>query len=108
MGQTLIEATLADPDFELAGALEVVGSPLLNRDAGERFGRTTGVTISSDVAAALRNADALIDFTRPEGTLTHLAACARANVAAVVGTTGLSEADKRALADYAQGIPIVF
>ena len=108
MGQALIEATLADPAFELVGALEVAGSPLLGRDAGERFGRATGVAISSDVAAALRNADVHIDFTRPEGTLTHVAACARANVAAVVGTTGLSDAQKHALAECAHSIPIVF
>jgi 4-hydroxy-tetrahydrodipicolinate reductase len=27
-------------------------------------------------AAGLQNADVLIDFTRPEGTLAHLAVCA--------------------------------
>ena len=108
MGQALIEATLADPAFTLAGALDVAGNPLLGHDAGEHFGRTTGVAISSNVGDAVIGADVLIDFTRPAGTLAHLAACAEAGTAAVVGTTGLAEADKRALVDFGSRIPIVF
>ena len=108
MGQTLLEAALSDPGFTLAGALEIPASPLLGHDAGERLGRATGVVISADIAAAVSGADVLLDFTRPEGTRAHLEACARARVAAVVGTTGLTAADKRTLEGLAGTIPIVF
>jgi 4-hydroxy-tetrahydrodipicolinate reductase len=108
MGQALLETALAEPDVVLAGALDVPASPVLGRDAGERFGHATGVIVSADIPAAIAGADVLIDFTRPEGTLAHVAACARAGVAAVIGTTGLSTADKRALADFGNAIPIVF
>jgi 4-hydroxy-tetrahydrodipicolinate reductase len=108
MGQTLIEALLAQPDLVLVGALDVAASPLAGRDAGERFARATGVAISADVAGALRNADVLIDFTRPEATVEHVAACAAAGVAAVVGTTGLSEVDRSQLAVHARAVPIVY
>jgi 4-hydroxy-tetrahydrodipicolinate reductase len=108
MGQTLIDAVLAAPDLTLTGALEISGSALLGRDAGERSGRATGVAITADPAAGVRNADVLIDFTRPEGTLAHLAACVAAKVGAVVGTTGLSAADKEAMRGFARGTPIVF
>ena len=108
MGQTLIDAVLAAPDLTLTGALEISGSALLGRDVGERYGRATGVAITADPAAGVRNADVLIDFTRPEGTLAHLAACAAAKVGAVIGTTGLSAGDKEAMRELARGIPIVF
>lgn len=108
MGQALLETVLAERDVVLAGALDVPASPVLGRDAGERFGHATGVIVSADIPAGIAGADVLIDFTRPEGTLAHVAACARAGVAAVVGTTGLSTADKRALADFGNAIPIVF
>ena len=108
MGQTLIDAVLAAPDLMLTGALEISGSALLGRDVGERSGRATGVAITADPAAGVRNADVLIDFTRPEGTLAHLAACAAAKVGAVIGTTGLSTGDKEAMRGFARGIPIVF
>jgi 4-hydroxy-tetrahydrodipicolinate reductase len=108
MGQTLIEAVLAASDLVLGSALDVATSALIGRDAGERFGRTTGVKVGSDIARGVAAADVLIDFTRPEGTLAHAAACATARVAAVVGTTGLGEADRRALEACARQIPIVF
>ena len=107
MGQALIEAALALPQVVLAAALDVDGSPTLGRDAGERFGRTTGISIGSDVHSALRGADVLIDFTRPEGTLANVAACVAAGVAVVVGTTGLNNAQKADLAAHAKSVGIV-
>ena len=108
MGQVLIDAVLATHDLTLAGALEISGSALLGRDAGERSGGTTGVKITADVAAGIRDADVLIDFTRPVATLANLAACAAAKIGAVVGTTGLSAADTEAMRGFARTIPIVF
>ena len=55
-----------------------------------------------------READVLIDFTRPTATVAHVNACAGAGVGAVVGTTGLSEADKKALAEAGRAIPLVY
>jgi 4-hydroxy-tetrahydrodipicolinate reductase len=107
MGQTLIEAVLAAGDLTLTGAMEISGSALLGRDAGERSGRATGVMITADAAAGVRNADVLIDFTRPEGTLAHLAACAAAKVGAVVGTTGLSNGERETMRELSRVIPIV-
>jgi len=108
MGQALVEATLHDPTFALAAALDVPASPAIGTDAGEGCGRRTGIIVGSDVAAALARVDVLIDFTRPEGTMAHLAACARAGVAAVVGTTGLTEAQQGEVARHATAQPIVF
>ena len=64
--------------------------------------------IGTDIDAAVRAADVLIDFTRPSGTMKHLAACAERGVAAVVGTTGLDATQKAELAERAKRIPIVF
>ncbi len=76
MGRMLIEAALADPAVELALALERADSPDLGRDCGDFLGRRTGVAIGADLDA-LAGADVLIDFTRPAGTLAHLAAVPR-------------------------------
>jgi 4-hydroxy-tetrahydrodipicolinate reductase len=108
MGQTLVAAILAQQDIKLAAALEVAGSPLLGRDAGGPLGQSTGVIVGSDVAAALRATDVLIDFTRPAATDAHVKACADAGVGAVIGTTGLSEDDKKALAEAGRTVPLVY
>jgi 4-hydroxy-tetrahydrodipicolinate reductase len=108
MGQALIEATLSDPALKLGAAFDLPGSASAGRDAGERFGVAAGVIVGTDVDAALRAADVLIDFTRPEGTLAHLAACSRHATGAVVGTTGLTSLQQAELAGFAKTVPIVF
>ena len=108
MGQALIEAVLADPELALSAAVDIAGSPVTGHDAGERCGRATGIVVGSDVYAAARAADVLIDFTRPEGTLLHLDACVRHGTGAVVGTTGLSGAHVARLGAIAEKIPVVY
>ena len=108
MGRMLIEAVLAAPDARLAGALDVPGSPALGRDAGDFLGQPTGVRITDDLAAGLADADTLIDFTRPEGTLAHLAAAAPRGVRLVIGTTGFDAAGKAAIEAAARSVGIVF
>jgi 4-hydroxy-tetrahydrodipicolinate reductase len=107
MGRTLIEAVQQDPGATLAAALEHVSSPFLGRDAGELVGAPCGVKIVADLDAALANADVLIDFTRPEGTLQHIEACKRHKVGMVIGTTGFTADGKAAIAEAARTIPIV-
>jgi 4-hydroxy-tetrahydrodipicolinate reductase len=107
MGRMLIEAVHGADDCELAGALDVATSPALGQDASAFLGHASGVNIVSDLRAGLGNAQVLIDFTRPEGTLAHLAVCRELGVKAVIGTTGFSEAQKAEIAEHAKHIAIV-
>ncbi len=107
MGRMLIEAVLASDDCALAGALDIAASPALGEDAAAFLGRSSGVTISSSLHAGLQNAQVLIDFTRPEGTLAHLAVCRELGVKAVIGTTGFSAAQKAEIADHARHAAVV-
>ncbi|MFX1681604.1 4-hydroxy-tetrahydrodipicolinate reductase [Mitsuaria sp. CC2] len=102
MGRMLVEAVLAADDLELAAALDRDGNPTIGQDAGAFLGQTTGVAISSDVQAGLSKADVLIDFTRPEGTMAHLALCAELGVRTVIGTTGFSPDEKAKIGEFAQ------
>ncbi len=108
MGRMLIEAVAASGDCSLSGALDVAGSPALGQDAAAFLGRSTGVAITADLQRGLAGADVLIDFTRPEGTLAHLAACRACGVRAVVGTTGFSAAQKAEIGAFARELAIVF
>ena len=85
MGQMLIDAVGQADDMTLAGKLDV----------------------GLDTRAGLADAQVLIDFTRPEGTLAHLAVCRELGVNAVIGTTGFSDAQKAEIAVHAQHIAIV-
>ena len=86
MGKMLIEAVQAADDCTLHVSL----------DKGD------------DVRAGLTGADVMIDFTRPEATLAHLAVCAELGVKAVIGTTGFDDAQKAEIARWAERTAIVF
>jgi 4-hydroxy-tetrahydrodipicolinate reductase len=107
MGQMLIEAISAADDCELAGALDIASSPAIGQDASAFLGRQSGVPITADLRASLAHAQVLIDFTRPEGTLAHLAVCRELGVKAVIGTTGFSDEQKAQIAAHAKHIAIV-
>jgi 4-hydroxy-tetrahydrodipicolinate reductase len=107
MGRALIEAVLGSGDLELAAALEVAGSASVGRNAVELAGAASGVVVSADIEKSIAGCGALIDFTRPEGTLAHLAACRRLGVNLVIGTTGFDDAQKKTIADAARDIAIV-
>lgn len=108
MGRMLIEAALKEEGVTLAAAFDRPGTPFIGRDAGELAGTLTGVAIIDDAAAAIAAADCVIDFTRPEGTLAHLALARELGKAAVIGTTGFDAAGKAAIAEIARHIPVVF
>ena len=108
MGRMLIEATLKDGQARLVAAMDLPGTPAIGKDAGELVGTPCGVSVTSDVEAGIAKADCLIDFSRPEGTLEHLAICRRHKVAIVIGTTGFADAGKQAIAEAAKEIPVVF
>ena len=107
MGRMLIEAVQAAPDCELAGALDRAENPSIGLDATGWLGVASGVTITDDLDQGLAQADVLIDFTRPEGTLAHLAVCRAKGVRMVIGTTGFTDAQKAEIAAAAREIGIV-
>ena len=108
MGRQLIQAALALEGVQLGAALEREGSSLLGSDAGELAGAgKTGVTVQSSLDAVKDDFDVFIDFTRPEGTLNHLAFCRQHGKGMVIGTTGFDEAGKQAIRDAAADIEII-
>lgn len=108
MGHALLEGVFADADLVLHGALDRAGNAQLGHDAGEQFGKLSGVQLTDDVESVLKNADVLVDFTRPEASMLYLEACQKSNVSMVIGTTGFSAEQKLAIESAAKNIPIVF
>jgi 4-hydroxy-tetrahydrodipicolinate reductase len=108
MGRMLIETVLNTPDTQLVGALEHSTCPLLGEDAGAFLGKKTGVLISADVVQVLSGAQFLIDFTRPEGTMAHLAVAEKTATKMVIGTTGLNAEQVTNLKRASAKLAIVF
>lgn len=109
MGRALAREAMGIPSLTLTGAIASVHSGALGRDAGELAGTASlGLTVSADLPRALREADVAIDFSRPEASAVHLAACRAAGTALLIGTTGISEALSEAqLEQAAREIPLL-
>lgn len=108
MGRMLVEIIGASNAVVLAGATERPGHGWIGRDLGEALGGTaSGVVVTDDVRAALKGAEALIDFTAPLATLVFAEAVAEAGAVHVIGTTGMNAGEIAALAPFAERARIV-
>jgi 4-hydroxy-tetrahydrodipicolinate reductase len=108
MGHALLQGIFDDHHLELFGAIDRAGSGSIGRDAGEMFGKNTGVYVSDDANETLQGADVLIDFTRPEASMAYLEICQRHKVKHVIGTTGFTVEQKAKIEAASKNIAIVF
>lgn len=109
MGKALIEACNLADGAVLTAAIERPDSSVVGADAGEIAALgANGITIVNDVHKVLSDFDVLIDFTAPESTMRNIAACRGTGKKLVIGTTGLTDADKAQIVDAASEIAIVF
>ena len=93
MGRAVLKAVIDDTDLELVGAVDISGGA----DTGELAGTgKNGVLVETNLAAALKRLkpEVMIDFTRPDVVYGNVLTALSHKVSAVVGTTGLSDAQK--------------
>lgn len=64
--------------------------------------------LTHDPAALMDRADVLIDFTTPEATRRHVWLAAKSRKPCVIGTTGLTPADEKEIADAAREAPVLY
>ncbi|MCC7275786.1 MAG: 4-hydroxy-tetrahydrodipicolinate reductase [Alphaproteobacteria bacterium] len=109
MGRMLVAEIDRTPGAVLAAASASPGSAAVGRDAGELAGiGDRGVVAAADPGVLFAGTDVAIDFTNPAASIAHAALAAAAGKGLVVGTTGLTPADRAALAAAAERAPIVF
>ncbi|MEE9493627.1 MAG: 4-hydroxy-tetrahydrodipicolinate reductase [Gammaproteobacteria bacterium] len=109
MGRSLIKACKHTDGVEFTAALEHANHDLLGSDAGLVAGiGSTGILLASELASVSDNFDVLIDFTRPEVTMSNLAVCKAEGKQMVIGTTGLDDQHKQLLEEASESIAIMF
>jgi 4-hydroxy-tetrahydrodipicolinate reductase len=107
MGRAIIQAAALTPQVRIAAALDRSGNPLLGQDAAAQAGLPPcGVMLGDSLEAVVAQFDVLIDFSRPEATLSALPVCVKHGKGMVIGTTGFTSEQKAELAAAAKQIPI--
>ncbi|MBU8537116.1 4-hydroxy-tetrahydrodipicolinate reductase [Falsiroseomonas tokyonensis] len=74
---------------------------------GSRAEPPAGLPIQPDAAALFAASDIVIDFTHAEEAVPHAELAARSATPLVLGSSGLSAAQERAVAEAAQLVPVV-
>lgn len=108
MGRRILEMAAAADDVEIGGAFdlpEFAGTPLR---VGAENAAPLEIELAADAEAALAGAGVLIDFTLAQAVVGNVRAAAGCGKAAVVGTTGLSEAEVDTLRALSREVPIVY
>ncbi|MCK4300962.1 MAG: 4-hydroxy-tetrahydrodipicolinate reductase [Planctomycetes bacterium] len=95
MGKRIIACAAGEADVNVVGAVDIA-----------EHGGTPHVT--TDLTAAIKDADVVIDFTSHIGVPATIDIVSRAGKALVVGTTGLTRDEQRALDQAAALVPIVY
>ena len=112
MGLNLIKAAHAAEitgKAKLTAAVSRPQSTSIGQDEGilANVG-ATGVTIVPTLDQVLDCFDVVIDFTRPEASLNHLAICQHAGKQIVIGTTGFTDSQKAQIVEMARDTAIVY
>ncbi|WP_191602483.1 4-hydroxy-tetrahydrodipicolinate reductase [Marinomonas algicola] len=109
MGKNLITAVVESENCSLGAAIVKEGSSLIGADAGEMAGvGKCNVAMVDTLAKCVNDFDVLIDFTSPKLTLQNAEFCAAHGKLIVIGTTGLTDEEKRSLTHFSTKIPVVF
>ncbi len=106
MGRKLMSLVSEDDEIELAGAIDYPQHPKI----GELVSTIEPDVGSSEVVLANSldvAADVIIDFSLPEGTEKRIPEAIENNVALVIGTTGMNEAQRAQVAEASKSIPVI-
>jgi 4-hydroxy-tetrahydrodipicolinate reductase len=108
MGRALIRAIAETDGVVLAGAVDAPGGPAIGRDAGELAGvDRNGIAISADAESRFAEADGVVDFTVPAASVALAEQSSAHGLVHIIGTTGFTQADEKAIAAAAARACIV-
>jgi len=109
MGHALITEILSHPKLQLSGGVVQAGNADIGRDLGELAGTAkAGAKLSANLEDLVKKSEAVIDFSSPEATTTAVKLTAQYKKIHIIGTTGLSDSQKKGLEKAAKKTVIVF
>jgi 4-hydroxy-tetrahydrodipicolinate reductase len=108
MGQMLVREIAGTSGAALSGGSEAAGNAAIGKDPGEIAGiGSTNLRVTADAASLFASSEVVIDFTIPAASIANARRAATSKKALVIGTTGFSAEDERAIAEAAKAAAIV-
>jgi 4-hydroxy-tetrahydrodipicolinate reductase len=109
MGQAIVRLVQEKHEDQIVGAIAAPEALEQGRDVGEVAGiGHIGVAVTHDHAVGMLGADVVIDFSNAAAVQPLVRSIKRARVALVSGTTGIAAADRAALDELADTVPVLW
>lgn len=108
MGQEIARAALLDSDCELSAVSVRDSHSWANRALNSICDIDSPLKTTSNLEILCQQSDVIIDFTRPDATLSLLPICQRYDRPMMIGTTGFNAETAAWIERAARHIPIVF
>lgn len=101
MGKAILAQISEYPEHSLVGGATHKGSNSVGEDLGD------GIFATADLAAAIKPADVVIDFSRPDMTMELLEVLEKNPKPTIIGTTGFTDIEHATIEKLAKRMPIL-
>ena len=94
MGQELTKKILEDKNFIFVGGFEHKAHQKIGKKISDVTNIQSGEVVTNNASSIFKKADVVIDFTTPQSTLSNVKIASTTKTALVIGTTGITTAQK--------------
>ena len=107
MGQEISNQILKNKNLEFVGGFEHKKHKDLNKPLNKVSDIKSSKLVTANSVQLIKEANVIIDFTTPESTLDNLKIASANKTSVVIGTTGMTDAQKMKVKSYSKKIPIL-
>ena len=107
MGQEISKQILINKNLEFVGGFEHKKHKSINKPLNTVSEINSSKLVDSNPTQLIKEAHVIIDFTTPVSTLENLKIASINKTAVVIGTTGMTDSQKKKVKSYSKKIPIL-
>ncbi len=107
MGQEISKQIINNKNLEFVGGFEHKNHININKPLNKVSNISSSSTVKSNPTQLIKEAHVIIDFTTPESTLQNIKIASSNKTAVVIGTTGMTDLQKKKVRGYSKKIPIL-
>ena len=107
MGQELTKQILQDKNFLFVGGFEHKSHQKIGKKISEITNIQSPEVVTNNANSIFKIADVVIDFTTPQSTLSNVKIASITKTALVIGTTGITKAQKSKIKSFSKKTPIL-
>ncbi len=107
MGQEICKQILINNKLDFVGGFEHKKHKDINKEFKKVSDINSTKLVNSDPSLLIKSTKVLIDFTTPQATIENIRIASKNNTAVIIGTTGMTESQKKKVKSYAKKIPIL-